>query len=353
MLLTVGGIALCVVLMLFLLAVYRGVADGSVEYIRHNEADLWVLQGNATNILRGSSILSTGHGTILRSIPGVNSASPVFFLLSTIKHASQSATVYLTGYDPATGVGAPPALAEGRNIQNDSEIVIDQSFARRFHLNVSDSLRLKDEVLKVVGISTGTNMFVIQYAFVSLRRAQAQIGYPGLVSCYLVNLNRGHVARDVVQSIHDELPGLEVYDHQTFLQNNIREMQSGFLPLLYTIAAIGAVVLTTILTLILSISILERRKDLAVMKILGSPIGFLYRLIVEQSFQIATAGCLTAVILYFPVVLCVERLSPEVSTRSSVEQIIAVTVAVWGMSLLSSFFSMRRLRHIYPLEAFL
>ena len=29
--LTVGGIALCAVLMLFLLSVYRGVADGSVE----------------------------------------------------------------------------------------------------------------------------------------------------------------------------------------------------------------------------------------------------------------------------------------------------------------------------------
>jgi len=50
--LTIGGVSLCIVLMFFLLAVYRGVADGSVEYIRRNKADLWVLQRNATNILR-------------------------------------------------------------------------------------------------------------------------------------------------------------------------------------------------------------------------------------------------------------------------------------------------------------
>lgn len=37
--LTVGGIALCMVLMLFLLSVYRRVADGSVEYLRASHAD--------------------------------------------------------------------------------------------------------------------------------------------------------------------------------------------------------------------------------------------------------------------------------------------------------------------------
>jgi len=37
--LTVGGIALCMVLLLFLLSVYCRVADGSVEYLRASDAD--------------------------------------------------------------------------------------------------------------------------------------------------------------------------------------------------------------------------------------------------------------------------------------------------------------------------
>ena len=63
--LTVGGIALCAVLMLFLLGVYRGVSYGSVEYIRCNRADLWVLERNQTNILRCSSILQGDHGATI------------------------------------------------------------------------------------------------------------------------------------------------------------------------------------------------------------------------------------------------------------------------------------------------
>ena len=352
MALTIGGIALCVVLMLFLLSVYRGVADGSIEYIRSNKTDLWVLQGGATNILRGSSILSTGHGNLLRDIPGIQSVSPILFLLSTIKKGSQTSTVYLTGYDVTTGIGSPPQLLEGRHVQNDGEIVLDHSFAAKFRFNIGDQVIMKEDTLQVVGISARTNMFVIQYAFVTHRQAQLQIGYPGLVTCYLVKVQDPSTVAAIRERIRDELPGLEVYDHEEFLRNNIREMQSGFLPLLYTIAAIGGIVLTTILSLILSINVLERRKDFAVMKTLGSPRRFLHGLIFEQGLQISSAGCIVALVLFFPVVRLIERLAPEVSTKISLEQISGVMLAVWGISIFSSLLAVRRVRRIYTLEAF-
>jgi len=349
---TIGGIALCVVLMLFLLSVYRGVADGSVDYIRSNKTDLWVLQGNATNILRGSSILSTGHGVLLREIPGVRSVSPILFLLSSIKKGSRASTVYLTGYDVTTGVGSPPELVQGRHVEKEGEIVLDRSFATKFHFGVGDQVVIKEETLTVVGMSARTNMFVIQYAFVTLRQAQSQIGYPGLVTCYLITVEDSSTIASVRERIREELPGTEVYDQNEFLGNNIREMQSGFLPLLYTIAAIGGVVLTTILSLIISINVLERRKDFAMMKTLGSPRRFLRGLIVELGLEISSAGCCLALVCFFPIVRFVEAVSPEVSTKTSVEQFAAVVLAVWGMSFLSSLFAVRRVRRIYSLEAF-
>ena len=47
------------------------------------------------------------------------------------------------------------------------------------------------------------------------------------------------------------------------------------MPILYAIAAIGAVVLTSILTLLLTVIILESRHDFAVMRALGLPERFL------------------------------------------------------------------------------
>ena len=350
--LTIGGVALCIVLMLFLLSIYRGVADGSVDYIRERKTDLWVLQQNCTNILRGFSVLQRGHGVLLAEIPDVQSISPILFLLSTVRSGDRTASIFLTGYDLTNNIGAPYTLTSGRQIVSDSEIVIDKSFAKKMKLQVGDTIRIRDIILEIVGLSDGTNMFVIQYGFVSLKTAHAVFGYEGIVSCYLVNVKEQRNLYNVADNIRQEIPGVEVYTSEQFLQNNIREMESGFLPLLYAIAGIGGVVLTTILSLILSINILERRKDFAIMKTLGSPAGFLPKLVVVQGLAISLMGFLLSLIVFFPTARLIEVLSPDVSTKSSWEQVIVVFFTVAVMSLVSSFFSLQRLRRIYPTEAF-
>jgi len=350
--LTVGGIALCVVLMLFLLAVYRGVADGSVDYIRHNPADLWVLQENATNILRGSSLVSAAQVEAIARTPGVLTAAPVLFLLSAIRKGGRVGTIFLTGFEPALGLGGPPLLVRGRRPRADDEIVLDRSFALKFGFEAGQEVDLQGRRLKIVGISRGTNAFVIQYAFVTLRFARELIGFPGLATCVMLKVEPGTGLEGVRAGIRGRLQGLEVYDQATFLANNVREMRSGFLPLLYTVAVIGAVVLTVILSLLLSVNILERRKDFAILKTLGAPRTFLWGLVVEQAVLIASVSSAAALALFFPLVRLVERLSPEVTTRSTAGQIAGVAAAVLLMSLGSSLAAVRRLRRIYVLEAF-
>jgi putative ABC transport system permease protein len=339
-------------LMLFLLSIYHGVADGSVQYVRQNRADLWVLQEHATNILRVSSILTTAHGQVLAGLQRVRATAPILFVLATIRQGAQRATVYVAGYDPETGMGGPPGIIDGREVASDDEIVLDRSFAAKLGLRVGDTVRMQHAALRVVGLSNGTNMFVIQYAFVTYRRAQLMLGVPGLVTCYMVRAQAGTELASLKEEIRAALPRVEVYEHEEFLQNNTREMEAGILPLLYSVAVIGAVVLTVILSLLLSINVLERRKDFAVLKTLGSPRGFLPRLIVEQALAVALAGSAVALGLFFPMVAVIERLAPEVSTQSSVEQVALVILAVGLVSLLAALFSLQKLRSIYPLEAF-
>jgi len=85
---------------------------------------------------------------------------------------------------------------------------------------------------------------------------------------------------------------------------------------------------------------------------LGSPMPFLWGMVVKQALLIASVSCAVALILFFPLVRIVERISPEVTTKSTVGQIGGVVAAVLLMSLASSFVAIRRLRRIYFLEAF-
>jgi putative ABC transport system permease protein len=273
-------------------------------------------------------------------------------LLSTINKGETSATVFLSGYRPELELGGPPQIIEGRVMQNDDEIVLDKSFAQKYEYKVGDEVKIQDEVLHVSGICTGTNAFVIQYAFVTLSRAQKVVGFPNLVTCFLVKACKGANLEKVSQELCDDLAGIVVFDHQTFLTNNIKEMESGLLPLLYSIASLGAIVLIVILSLILSINILERRKDFAVMKTLGSPKSFLPGLIFQQALLIVIIAVLFGLICFFPLTEFIEKLTPELSTITTLSQVIIVTIVVCFMSLISSFISLQRLRKIYPLEAF-
>ena len=350
--LTIGGIALCIVLMLFLLGVYRGVADGSVEYIRRNPADLWVLQNNATNILRGSSLLGLSHGTLLRETPGVAEVSPVLMFLTTVWKENVHSTLFLAGYDPSTGAGGPPEIVEGKPVAGDGDIVLDRSFASKFHIRVGEIVRGRDDTLRVVGLSGGTNAFVVQYGFVTLARARALVGYPTIVSFFMLKLVPGAAIDTVRRAIMEDVPGVAVYGNAAFLENNVREMESGFMPILYAIAAIGAVVLTSILTLLLSVIILESRHDFAVMRALGSPERFLTGVVLAQAFVLSAAGIAGAVVLFPLLASAIEFVSPEVSAQGSVLQTGAVSLVVLVITLFSALLAVRRLRSIYPLEAF-
>lgn len=349
--LTVGGVALCLMLMFFLLAVYRGVADGSVEYVRSCPADLWVLQRHTTNILRGSSMVSTPQATALRGFAGIAQVGSVLFVLSASGSGGRDGTLFLTGFEPETGLGGPPRLVAGVSVQRDDEIVLDSCYAAKYGFHVGERIRIQDWELKVVGLSGGTNAFVIQYAFVTLDFAQHLVGIPELATCFLIKLREGVLAPVLARRIRLEVPGVDVYDRETFLANNIAEMESGFLPLLYTVAAIGMVVLTIILSLLLGVNILERRRDFAVLKILGAPAAFQKGLVIVQAMLITLAAGAVALAAYFPMVWMVERYAPEVSTRSSALQICMVTLVAGANSLVAALIATRRLRRIYILEA--
>ncbi len=352
LLLTVGGIALCIMLMLFLLGIYRGVADGSVDYIRACDADLWILQKGATNILRGTSMLPRAAEEKIRRVVPAERVAPVLLLLSTVGREGRSSTIFLAGYRPADSIGGPPWLFSGRNIRGRGEIVLDRALAAKIGARCGDAVIVREDTLILVGISGGTNAFVIQYGFTMLDRSGGLAGFFEPATFFAVKLIPSADREAARRALRAALSGVEVYTREEFLANNIRETESGILPIFYAVAAIGGIVLTIILSLILSISILERKKDFAVMKAIGAPHRFLPLLVLRQALALSFAAIVAACILFFPMTFLIEQISPEVETRTTIPQIAATAAGVCAMSLVSALLAIRRLRRIYPLEVF-
>ncbi len=349
---TALGISLCVLLLFFLISLYNGVSYGSVEYVRSGRTDLWVLQEHSSNILRSTSILPFSYMQSLKRINGVNSVSPVFFLLCSVKLNNRNASMYLTGFDQAAEEGGPPEIIKGRGILSDREIVIDKAFASKYGLEIGDVIQIRHDSQEVSGISGGTNMFVIQYAFVSLRKSWDIAGIPNFVSAFRLCTDKGCDLASVESEIKNQCKNVSVFREKQFIRNNTEEMRHGIIPLLLVVTLISAVVLAAILSLILSISIIEKRRDFAIMKALGCPRYFILKLVLRLSASLAAGGLLCGILAYFPVVSIISNISPEIETRSSLYQIILISSGVLVISILSSLWSSAKIKRIYPLEAF-
>ena len=349
--LSISGISLCLLLMLFLLSAYNGVKKGSLDYIEKNPADLWVLQKNATNVLRCTSVLFANQEYIIKNIPNVKSVHPILLVLATVGSENSQTTIYLCGYEPSGHLGGPPEIIEGHHIENDNEIVLDYSFARKYDYHVGQTISIKHNKLAIVGLSSGTNAFVVQYAFVSLTRAQALINYP-IITAFLIRIEETSKIDTTMQMITGRLTDVEVYDHETFVLNNLRELQAGFLPFVLTIVGIGIVVLTVVLSLLLSINIIEQRKDFAIMKIIGSSGRFLIMEILGQSFVLSLFGYLMAGLCLWPLIKFIAILTPEVTVLPTLVHFVVVLLITGCIATLSAGFSMLKLRKIYPMEVF-
>ena len=105
--LTVMVVGACALLMLFLWSVYQGVNEGAVDYIRRTGADVWILQRNSTNIIRGSSIMSMRDCREIRGAEEVESASPVLLIFASASLGAREYTLFLTGYVPEEPMGGP------------------------------------------------------------------------------------------------------------------------------------------------------------------------------------------------------------------------------------------------------
>jgi putative ABC transport system permease protein len=350
--LTVAVVGACALLMLFLWSDYEGVNQGAVDYIRRTGADFWVLQRNSTNIIRGSSIMSMSDCQKIRSAAEVESASPVLLLFASASIGARDYTLFLTGYQPEEPMGGPPALAAGRAPTDDGEIVLDSVFARKHRLGIGQTIEIQGADLRIVGLSSGTNAMVIQYAFVTLSRAQATVGFPGLISFVAARVRPGLGEGAAIEALRSQWPGLNFFGNEEFIKNNVQEMQSGFLAFLYIITVMGACVLSIILILLFTLSILEKRKEFVIMKALGAPRGFIPALVFAQAAFLGGAGAALGILLLFPVRAAVRALCPELETGMYPLQIVAVSMAVLAISMFSSVVAARRVSRFYALEAF-
>ncbi|MDR2419566.1 MAG: ABC transporter permease [Treponema sp.] len=246
--------------------------------------------------------------TVVRT-EGVVRASPQFFLTSLSTECCD-APVQLIAYDPMTDFVVQPWIAERYGGQiDDGQVVV----GNRIFLDADGAIKLFNHQYPVAAqlskSASGfdTSVFMTMNTMRQLiDRGQAE-GYNflavqesgingGLISAVLVKVDSGYLPSRVAGTIRQENKGVEVLVSQSIF-TSISETLSGLTDYVYLFAIMIWLLAVIVLAAVFSGTIHERKKEFALLRILGATRKRLVGIVLSESSIAGIAGGIVGIVL--------------------------------------------------------
>lgn len=349
---SLGGLAFAVLLVLLL----RGIMDGTVEkstaYVDRAGADVFVARGGVANMaLASSSIPDTTVGT-LGDVPGVDLASGIVRINVMASANGVPQPAVLIGYDPAVGLGGPWKLAEGRGVEAADDTVLDRLVASQLGVKVGSRVEIAGQSFTVVGLSSETAAIAGKLAFIRLDTAQGIIRAPGFVSFVLLKLHEGTNAQSFAENLQAAQPSLHILTRPELSANDRHVLGDLFVQPINVMSTVGFLVGLAIVGLTMYTTTAERLRDFGVLKAIGASNSYLLRTVVVQALLLGIAGFtlgLAAVRLSGPVIV---HFVPDIGVKVEFVPAVQSLLAVLAMSLVGAMLPVARIVRVDPLVVF-
>jgi putative ABC transport system permease protein len=136
-------------------------------------------------------------------------------------------------------------------------------------------------------------------------------GSPGHVSQIFLKLDRAQMASEVIEQLKKKYDGYGVWsvaDMQTqFSVDNI-PLLSNFI---HVIIGIGVVIGFAVVSLSMYMAVLQRTREIGILKSLGATKGFVMGLIMAEAFVLGLGGTLIGILLSFAARTIMQRVAPS------------------------------------------
>ena len=345
-----GGVAVAILLIIVLLAVYNGSLLQMSAYVDNVDADLWVAQAGSPDMLHSFSVVPTTLMDDIARVDGVAQVFPLTSRTTLVDINGKKNSLILVGYQPG-GAGGPWKITEGTSEPGPGGIVIDKVTRSTNHLSLGDSIEADGQSYQVVGVSEDTTIMVAQYAFVDIEQAEKLLG-PGRINFILVKV-KDPAGRDRIQEeIAAAHPQQTVFTREQFSSNNSAVIREGILPVLAVIVVIAFVIGVAIVGLVVYSATLEKYREYGVLKAVGASGLALYKIVLEQSLLSALLGYVVGAVASFGVARIVSRIVVQISIAFSWTHFLAAFVAAIVMSVIASYIPARKINHIDPVIVF-
>lgn len=319
-LLTCVGLGLLLGVVLSMIGIYRGLVVEGATMALATGADLWVVESGTRGPFAESSRIPGDTREAVARLYGIEAAGSVTYQSAEASHAGRQIRMYVVGFEPGRP-GGPLAIVAGRGIaRSHYEMVVDRSAG----LAIGEQAQLGRNMFTIVGLTENlVGSGGDPAAFITLRDSQElqfELAPPAarrelargadgtatdmvnaVVARVEPNVSPGDVSATARRWKH--LAALTEAEQEDVLTRSVVERASRQIGLF---TAILMLVSTVIIALIVYTMTLDKRREIATLKLIGAPDRRIVALIVQQALAMGMIGLMFGVVMvnaivdYFP-----------------------------------------------------
>ena len=363
---SLGGVALALSLILALDAIMTGVEGRLSTYIDHSGADVFVSQAGVRNLHMVSSWLPASVEGKVRAVPGVAAVTPIMYLTSTMELGPRQDqySVYVIGLPQGASMGGPWRIVRGVSIPAEGQTVIDRGVAEQYGLGIGDKVNMLGRALTIAGLSDGTGNLLNSVAFISLNdfarlRGNMHMNSPTstsatmpIISFVLVKVSPGFSPDAVAARIQKAVPGVTAQSREAFASQERKIVKDMATDLITIMNLVGFLVGLAVMALTVYIAALSRRGEYGILKAVGARNRYLYGTVLAQALYSVVGGFALALAFTFLLSVALPNLASTLTLQISGASLLKVGIASLVIAALSALLPIRQIAGLDPALVF-
>lgn len=346
---SVGGVALALMLVLSLDAIFIGMERQLSAYIKDSGADIFVAQSGVQNMHMASSSLPRSTVDQVARVDGVEAATPLAYVSTAIVSRDQQYLAYVIGLPPDAKLGRPERVTSGTHMTNAGEVVIDGPVARA-GVGVGDDVTVLGRSFKVVGVSDAYGSVFNSFAFVTLDAFEAYGS--DSISYVLVRAKSGVDADELTRRIEAQVPNVTATTRDDFAKKEIQVINDMATDVVSIMNVIGFVIGLAVMALTVYTATIARRAEYGVLKAVGAATSRLYRAVLAQAVVTVALGLVVGVAFTLLVAAVVPRTGVQLSLALDLGSIAKAALFSLAITALAAVLPIVRIAQIDPAVVF-
>ena len=289
------SVAIEVTLVVVVIGLVHGTIDEAAGRITNVGADI-IFQGPDSSpfVLLNSGVMSERLAAKIMEVPGVEYAAPILInRVTSLKGSNKLVMIFGVQADSYNRVGAGIQIVDGRALEQPDDLVVDTVLASSDNIRIGDSFSIMNRDFTVSGIcraGAGARMYIDMN---TLQEATAQ---PDKVSAFFVNVADGNGIGEVAASLEKTFEGYKITALEGFAET-MKENALGLQEFVRVLSFLAVLISFLVILLAMYTTVIERTREIGVLKALGAGKLYIIKLVMTESFIICFIGVVVGFVM--------------------------------------------------------